>query len=316
MGSLSPTCADLAYPGWVQPLISIIIIVGILISYLPQHIRIITRGTSFGISPWFVLLGTTSGTSAFVNILSFPKTAVDVGCCREVSGFACFAGLLGVVQLGMQWLCFFTILLLYVIYFPRATSSTDPTRSEDAAPEGQGPTYRTALAVTATCVFYTLLTAIISVALAMRRPSALEGWANFLGVFAAVLASIQYFPQIYTTWRIRGVGSLSIPMMCIQTPGGLLWAGSLAARTGIKGWSIWGVIVVTAVLQGVLLSMAVYFKYFGDSKSKQKDLDEDEQDGQANGAGEDASAGDASTMNPSSAATKRPSEETPLLQGE
>ena len=199
-----------------------------------------------------------------------------------------------------------------MIYFPRATSSTDPTRSADSTPEGQGPTYRTALAVTATCIAYTLLTAIISVALAMRRPSALEGWANFLGVFAGVLASIQYFPQIYTTWRIRGVGSLSIPMMCIQTPGGLLWAGSLAAREGLKGWSIWGVIVVTACLQGVLLAMTIYFEYFS-PKSKQKDLDEDEQDGHIHGAGA-GSVGDGSTTNPPVKSNQGVSEETPLLQ--
>lgn len=51
--------------------------------------------------------------------------------------------------------------------------------------------------------------------------------------------------------------------MCIQTPGSLVWAGSLAARLGKEGWSTWGVYVVTACLQGSLLIMAVYFEYFG-----------------------------------------------------
>lgn len=124
------------------------------------------------------------------------------------------------------------------------------------------PTYRTALSVTAICILHALVTLIISVAFATRKPSALPTWANFLGILAAILASIQYFPQIYTTLRLRCVGSLSIPMMCIQTPGSLVWAASLAAREGIKGWSIWGVLVVTACLQGTLLMMAIYFEYF------------------------------------------------------
>lgn len=85
------------------------IIIGILVSYLPQHVRIISRRSSFGISPYFVLLGTTSGTSAFANIIVFPKTAQDVACCSEISGLACFAGLLGVLQVGMQVLCFFSM---------------------------------------------------------------------------------------------------------------------------------------------------------------------------------------------------------------
>jgi len=77
---------------------------------------------------------------------------------------------------------------------------------------------------------------------------------------AAILAAVQYFPQIWTTYTLRHVGSLSIPMMCIQTPGGFLFAGSLAARLGIEGWSTWGVYLVTACLQGVLLAMAIYFE--------------------------------------------------------
>lgn len=86
-----------------------LIILGILLSYLPQHIRIIIRRSSFGISPYFILLGVTSGTSAFANILVFPSTAQDVACCQEISGIACFAGLLGVFQMAMQWLCFFSM---------------------------------------------------------------------------------------------------------------------------------------------------------------------------------------------------------------
>lgn len=288
------------------------IIIGILISYLPQHIRIISRRSSFGISPYFVLLGTTSGTSAFANILVFPKTAADVSCCQEISGFACFAGLLGVFQMGMQWLSFFTILLLFVIYFPRATSPTDPTHSVSST--SNGPTYRTALAITAICLLHALVTLIISVAFAIRQPSALPAWANFLGILAAVLASIQYFPQIYTTFRLRCVGSLSIPMMCIQTPGSLVWAASLAAREGTKGWSVWGVLVVTACLQGTLLVMAIYFEYFGPD-SKRETVHQADQDGFINGVAADSSERHTpSARDPMYA--ERPSEETPLLQSQ
>lgn len=83
---------------------------------------------------------------------------------------------------------------------------------------------------------------------------------------SAVLASIQYFPQIWTTFRLQKVGSLSIPMMCIQTPGSLVWAASLAQRLGAEGWSAWGVYVITALLQGTLLVMGIYFEYLGPKK--------------------------------------------------
>jgi hypothetical protein len=48
--------------------------------------------------------------------------------------------------------------------------------------------------------------------------------------------------------------------MCIQTPGSFVWAGSLAARYGVRGWSVWGVYIVTGSLQGCLLAMAVTFE--------------------------------------------------------
>ncbi|KAJ6167742.1 hypothetical protein N7497_000585 [Penicillium chrysogenum] len=293
MDPLTPYCRELASPGIFQTVLSpdyprypLLI--------PPQHIRIITRRSSFGISPYFILLGVTSGTSAFANILVFPSTAQDVACCQEISGIACFAGLLGVFQ------SFAVRDLLPARHFP-----TDPVSTVSST---NGPTYRTALAITGICLLHALVTIIISVAFELRHPAAVAAWANFLGVLAAILASIQYFPQIYTTFRLRCVGSLSIPMMCIQTPGSLIWAGSLAARKGWSGWSIWGVLVVTACLQGTLLAMAIYFEYFGPN-SKREVGQLAGQNGAPNGS---ASAGESAQQEPGH--EERPSEETPLLQ--
>ena len=120
----SGACADLSSPNifnfilsmYVYPpiptlylptnnLISLILL-GILVSYLPQHHRIISRRSSTGISPYFVLLGTTSGTCAFANILTLPASRRDFACCRDLSGFECVAGVLGIAQVGVQWSCF------------------------------------------------------------------------------------------------------------------------------------------------------------------------------------------------------------------
>ena len=160
-------------------------------------------------------------------------------------------------------------LLLFLIFFPRnevpsALDSDEDTPSSDtplAKPkEALGPSYRTALVVVAVCVLHAALTAILSFFFIYAAPQRAQSWANFLGIFSTVLASIQYFPQIYTTFMLKRVGSLSIPMMCIQTPGSFVWAGSLAARLGPEGWSAWGVYLVTGCLQGCLLTMGIYFE--------------------------------------------------------
>ena len=57
-------------------------------------------------------------------------------------------------------------------------------------------------------------------------------WATFLGVSSAMLAAVQYAPQLLHTYRTKLVGALSIPMMMIQTPGGILMVTSIALRPG------------------------------------------------------------------------------------
>ena len=48
--------------------------------------------------------------------------------------------------------------------------------------------------------------------------------------------------------------------MCIQSPGSFVWVGSLAARLGWEGWSTWGIYLVSGILQGILLTMSIYFE--------------------------------------------------------
>ena len=110
------------------------------------------------------------------------------------------------------------------------------------------------------CLLHGLVVIIVSMALLLSRPHHLGTWANTLGIMATILAGIQYLPQIWMTWHLGHVGSLSIPMMLIQTPGSFVWSGSLAARLGIEGWSTWGVFLVTGCLQGCLLVMGICFE--------------------------------------------------------
>ena len=209
---------------------------------------------------------------------------------------------------------------MFLIYFPR----DDPDSKANPEIDGQAPThthvnpsaptYRTALLVAATCIIHALVVIVLSVTFYFADPSLMQSWANFLGILATVLSSIQYFPQIYTTFHLRHVGSLSIPMMCIQTPGSLVWAASLAARLGPEGWSAWGVYVVTAALQGTLLAMGVYFEYIAPEKDEDVDAVING-DAVANGHGD----GDPSTpayrqRQADDGADLPVSEETPLLQ--
>ena len=69
-------------------------------------------------------------------------------------------------------------------------------------------------------------------------PQRVSAWATLLGITAAVLAAIQYAPQLLHTYRSRLVGALSIPMMMIQTPGGFLMVTSIVLRPGTNWTSM------------------------------------------------------------------------------
>lgn len=148
---------------------------------------------------------------------------------------------------------------LYLFYF-RAASPDQATDAEADAEIDPKVSRTTAVVVGLACCFHAALIVVISAALFTSHPQALNHWANILGVMAAMLAAVQYLPQIWTTWRIKHVGSLSIPMMCIQTPGGVIFAISLYSRLGLRGWSTWGIFVLSALMQGSLLAMAMYFE--------------------------------------------------------
>ncbi|KAI0008508.1 hypothetical protein F4779DRAFT_618493 [Xylariaceae sp. FL0662B] len=250
-------CDALRQGGFTNFFISILIVIGIMLSYVTQHYRIISRGSSEGISPYWVLLGVTSANAQFGNILTLPQSRADVACCKEVSPFECTAGLLGIAQIGTQWICFAIILVLFLVFFRDKAEVGDGVVERDP----DQPTWRTAIIVAAICFIHGLFIVIISAAISLGAPSHLGAWANILGIMAAALAAIQYLPQIWTTYHLKHAGSLSILMMCIQTPGGFLFAGSLAARLGWGGWSSWGVYVLTAVMQGILLIMAISYEW-------------------------------------------------------
>ncbi len=148
-------------------------------------------------------------------------------------------------------------LVLFLVFFRYGDANVEIP--EEEIPQEQ-PRWQTAILVASLCLLHGLAVIVLTAVFAVVLPDLLSVWANALGLMAAVLAAIQYLPQIYTTYHLKHVGSLSIPMMCIQTPGGILFAASLFARLGWGGWSSWGIFLLTAIMQGILLSMGVWFE--------------------------------------------------------
>jgi len=155
---------------------------------------------------------------------------------------------------------------LFWIFFPRTKSSEGDSSDAEISDHGfdesnnHNPTETEATIVIFVSIFFIFFCVVGSVFVRYLFPASMRRWADVLGVGGGLLAMTQYIPQIRTTYKAGKVASLSIPMMCIQTPGSFVFAFSLWLRLGWLGWSSWGIFVVTGVLQGCLLIMGLSYE--------------------------------------------------------
>ncbi|WVW79470.1 hypothetical protein I302_101439 [Kwoniella bestiolae CBS 10118] len=266
--------------------LSLLLCTGLIISYLPQHLRIITTKTSEGFSPWYLLLGATSSASGMLNLLIVQWPLFR--CCRVISAGRCFESLLGFYQVTLQWFLFTVILVLYLAYFPkhlkyqrtmplepdvidRDYGATDSSRSEGAVagrPKVKvdtTPEWRLAVTLAVVVFLHLSLLFLLSISLLLILSSTipphpfLSYLATFLGVSGTILAVLQYAPQIYRTYHSKLVGALSLGTMAIQVPGSVLFVLSLVFRPGTN-WTSWLAYAVTGGMQGALLIICLLWK--------------------------------------------------------
>src|SRR5947207_9807649 len=109
---------------------------------------------------------------------------------------------------------FSIIVILFLLYFPipQTPSREDhehhphhiiPRPTEILHSEYSPPTYRTAVSVTAANTAYFILGALISIIFLAKNNHQARIWAAWLGVLSMALATAQYIPQLWVTWRIK-----------------------------------------------------------------------------------------------------------------
>lgn len=240
--------------------------VGLILSYLPQHYRIISNKTSEGFSPWYLLLGSTSSASGMLNVILLQWDIIK--CCSSIKFGYCLESLGGVIQVIIQWALFTFILVLFLIYFPPHLKFVNlPQQHSNGDPSSTKPIniksddWRLAVTLAWVVAIHILVEAFVTFLLLIYQspPDEIHAWAVFLGVSSSGLAVVQYLPQLLKTYRLKLVGAISIPMMCIQTPGAVLMVLSIALRQGTD-WTSWITYATAGVMQGSLLVMCLAWK--------------------------------------------------------
>ncbi|CCH44844.1 putative membrane protein [Wickerhamomyces ciferrii] len=230
-------------------IVSVIISIGIVLSYVPQHIKIVQTKSSTGLSPVFLLLSSLSGIAATSNLilLSF----ISIPCCLEITKFECINSQISLIQVGLQTFSTLLVVFLCVIF------TRNPLDYEE---------YLEVIKVWKQILWFTgfiIISLIISFIYGIKSSNFILKYAQILGIFSTIVAIIQYLPQLKTTIHLKKAGSLSIPMMCIQTPGGFIWTATLILKPG-SNWSSWFPYLTGAVLQGTLLVLCTYYEYIAE----------------------------------------------------
>ncbi|CAH6723606.1 hypothetical protein CLIB1444_17S00606 [[Candida] jaroonii] len=229
-------------------ILAVIITIGIVISYLPQYKRINDKRTSEGLSTQFLLLGSCSSIFTSTNIILVSSNARN--CCRGgyISAFNCLNSQMNLIQIGLQSVCAIMILVL-VLALTRDSIKQDKEE------------YARNLKVGKIVIAHAIISIIeIMIAFLSGNESLLLVIANFNGLMSTLLTFIKYVPQIWTTYSLKHPGTLSIGMMCIQTPGGAIFTATLFFAKG-SHWSSWISYFFAFILQGTLLSMCIYYEY-------------------------------------------------------
>lgn len=221
---------------------------GIFLSYVPQYIRIYSKRTSEGLSVNFLLLGSCSSIFTLTNIILVSSKARRCCLSHALSKFNCINSQLNLIQIGIQCTCAILILVL-VLVLTKHSIKQDKEEYEKIVHVGKFVILHGAVSVLQLIIAYS------------TNSSILISIANINGLLSTLLTVIKYVPQIHTTYILKHPGTLSIGMMCIQTPGGFIFTATLFFTKG-SHWSSWISYLFAATLQGVLLTLCIYYEYF------------------------------------------------------
>lgn len=238
-----PSC--FSEPGVFDVSLGLFLCVGTLISFLPQHFSLLRRRSHLGISfLWLWINNFGNFCNTFSDVLDQWS---KIECCSHLGPWQCTEVLLVFLQLGINWACIFLVFILALVFFDY---------------DGTTHSYNQRLTAWLGFVFYVALvgfgmgTAFVFVLLMDPHSGPAQTYANTLGIVSAIVPVFVWTPQLYTTYKLKGPGSLSLTMQVIQTPGSFIQAF-------FQIWSGEWLVGMTAAISGfeqlLLVLMCTYF---------------------------------------------------------
>jgi len=257
--------------------LGIVVTTVLVLSYIPQIYKLIKTKNSYGISPYAQVLSLTSQTLTLFNIILLQQGIINCCIIGKYGVLYCLGSLMGVIQVFLQWSCIATIAYLFVIYFPSNINSGYTAIDI----EGERLIKEWKLIVKIVYCYITIFAIVLSLTLTAIimdwSITDIEYLAGIFGLGSTFLSTIQFLPQIRKTYVNKSVGALSIPSMLIQCPGSFILVVFLAIQPGTN-WTTWITYFAGGTLQGILLSLCIYYYIKNKDNQPQDECNEEEEE--------------------------------------
>ena len=227
---------------YLEICIGISLAVGTVASYVPQFHNIVKSQSVKSISELSLILLNLASMFLTVNLLIF---SWDVFSCSPFTA-ECFSALLPFLDVTISWL----INLIYYLIFITFKIKNREKRCISG------------LQYSIVYLLFAIIIIILSLTEKMQNNRAFfRIYQEVLGIASAVLNGLVYLPQIITLLKNKEIGSNSIIMYALQTPGNLLiiFYQAIMFRAPISTWLTF-VIVFCQQLIILIILLYLHFK--------------------------------------------------------
>eukprot|EP01119_Soliformovum_irregulare_P006903 TRINITY_DN1930_c0_g1_i2.p1 TRINITY_DN1930_c0_g1~~TRINITY_DN1930_c0_g1_i2.p1 ORF type:complete len:291 (-),score=56.29 TRINITY_DN1930_c0_g1_i2:184-1056(-) len=190
----------------------------------------------------------------------------EVSCCLKISVLNCLKNNLSTEQLLSSLFCIVVFYALFLVYF-----DLKPTEKETI--ESKFRARRRAFLALIVVVLISLILAILAGVMYYNLGTSSDvmiKYAQGLGITSMILVLIQWAPQIFTTFRNKSAGSLSVLMLLMQLPGSLL-VMYFQAILNAADFTTWMPYLFQFIQQVILVVMCAIF-HFKDWRESRKGM--------------------------------------------
>ncbi|KAL7715104.1 PQ loop repeat protein [Entamoeba marina] len=250
----------------VATVIGILILLGTVLSVLPQYVKLIQKRDSSGLSPFYLLIQFINQVTAVANVCI--TNATYIHSCPYVGYSKCLPVLISWLQAVLLSCVYLPQIFFYLAFFPNRKDWS---------------LFKLPLICTP---FVVLFGAICYASVPLFE--VFDGecgvgtslFGNIYGIVATICVIIQWSPQIVMTFMRKGAGALSLVMFCITAPGMIILSLYMIFITK-QSVSTWLSNAASAIQQTILWILLLYYEIVM-KKIFKRDLEQERLDRLAN----------------------------------